>query len=74
MKLRPLPLLGGAVMAYLAAYGGFRATHMEMGPRDDRAYVIYPEGAVALYYLFRPMAYADAALTGVGSHLGPHLP
>lgn len=43
-----------------------------MWERDGRAYVIFPAGAPAVYYLYRPLSYLDGALTGTGSHLGPH--
>ena len=67
-------LAGALALAYLATYGAFRATHLERYERDGRYYVLYPEGATWLYYLYRPLAYADGAITGVGTHLGPHLP
>ncbi|HET7233555.1 MAG TPA: hypothetical protein VFJ16_26320 [Longimicrobium sp.] len=42
--------------------------------RDGRLYVIYPAGARPLYYVFRPVAYVDQALTGTGTHIGRHRP
>ncbi len=66
-------VIAGVVIAlYLIAYVGFRASRTEVWERDGKPYVIYPAGATALYYLFRPLSYADAALTGTQTHVGPH--
>jgi hypothetical protein len=73
-RRRALVVAAGVVLAYLGAYGGFRATHLEVAAHDGSAYVLFPEDATWLYYLFRPLSYADGMLTGVGTHLGPHLP
>lgn len=59
-----------ALAAYVAAYAGYRQTRIERWDRDGREYVLY--GSHAVYLLFRPMSYADQALTGTGAHLGPH--
>lgn len=72
MKLRPVRLAAGAALAYLSSYGGFRATNPEVWERDGRAYVIYPADRAWLYYLFRPLAYVDGVVTGIGSHIGRH--
>jgi hypothetical protein len=63
-----LPALG----IYLGSYLWFQSAHREVWARDGRAYVIFPARAPAVYYLYRPLSYADAALTGTGSHVGPH--
>lgn len=60
----------GACVAYVGVYAGYRQTHAERWERDGREYVLY--GSHAAYLLFRPMRYVDQALTGTGSHLGPH--
>ena len=61
------------VVIYVAAYGVFRQTHTEVWERDKNAYVIFPRGyGEALYYLWRPLTYADASLTGMRFHIGPH--
>lgn len=65
-------IAGLAVALYLIAYEAFRAPRTEVWERDGKAYVIYPSGATALYYLFRPLSYADATLTGTQTHVGPH--
>lgn len=72
MRKRILFVLAGCAAAYLLTYAGFRATHTEVWERDGRAYVIFPEKMVALYYVFRPMSYIDGAVTGIGFHIGPH--
>ncbi|MEX0286348.1 MAG: hypothetical protein AB3N23_17205 [Paracoccaceae bacterium] len=56
------------LFVYVAGYGVFRSVNMS----TDSAEVLYPENNLSLYYLFRPMAYLDQALTGTASHIGPH--
>lgn len=63
---------GLALAAYAAACLAFRAANTEVWERDGRPYVVYPAGVTALYYLFRPLSYADAVLTGTQTHVGPH--
>jgi hypothetical protein len=60
-----------AVALYLGFYVRFRNQWIEAASDLERT-VIYPEESSWAYYLFRPLAYADQALTGTGSHLGPH--
>lgn len=69
---RPLVIGAVALAVYVASYAAFRAARTEVWERDGEAYVIYPAGGRALYYAFRPLSYADAALTGRRSHIGPH--
>jgi len=71
---RAVSLPVALAVAYLAGYVVLRATRTERWERDGRLYVLYPAGARPLYYLFRPIAYADQALTGTGAHIGPHRP
>jgi hypothetical protein len=62
-----------AAVLYVGAYAAFRQSRIEIWERDKQAYVIYPEGyGVALYYLWRPLSYLDAAATGMRHHIGPH--
>jgi hypothetical protein len=65
-------ILLALLAAYLLGYLGLRLTGTEVWERDGRPYVIFPAGAAPLYYLYRPMSYLDQALTGTGSHIGPH--
>jgi hypothetical protein len=55
---------------YTGSYVAYRATHTEVWQKDGRPYVIY--SSRFSYYLFRPISYIDHALTGMGSHIGPH--
>jgi hypothetical protein len=64
-------LLLALLVLYIGSYTWFRSTHIERWDRDRREYVIFPQSA-ALYYFYRPLAYIDARLTGVGFHIGPH--
>jgi hypothetical protein len=70
VKRSVLILVGLAAIAYVAAYVAYRATHVEVWARDNRSYVIF--GSRVSYYAFRPLSYVDAAVTGIGSHIGPH--
>ena len=65
-------LLFLAIFAYCASYLFFRTLNIEVWDQDNRAYVIFPEDGRIVYLLFRPLSYADAALTGTGAHIGPH--
>ena len=64
-----------AVVAILAAYAGsyvwLRSSHIERWDRDDHDYVILPQ-STAIYYLYRPLTYIDARITGMHFHIGPH--
>ena len=60
------------VVAYFAGYALLRTTQAEVWAQDGRNYVIFPEDAKPLYYFYRPLSYADQALTGTGAHIGPH--
>lgn len=63
-----------ALVAYLGGYVAFRQINNEVWAKDGRAYVIFPTGTagLALYYLFRPLSYADERATGMRAHIGPH--
>lgn len=66
-------LIAIILLIYVAAYMAFRQTHVEVWERDKRTYVIFPESyGRPLYYLWRPLAYVDAAVTGMQHHIGPH--
>ena len=67
---RILVSLAIGVVLYLGAYLWYRSTHTEIWARDGQRYVIF--GSRASYYFYRPVAYADGALTGIGFHIGPH--
>ena len=58
---------------YVASYSVFRVTHTEVWERDGKPYVIFPTGyGMALYFLWRPLTYVDASMTGMRFHIGPH--
>ncbi len=57
---------------YGASYAWVRASRTEIWEKDGRPYVIFSKDQVALYYLYRPIAYVDGAITGIGFHIGPH--
>ena len=61
-----------AVAVYLGLYVRFRNQWLETWEQDGKAYVIFPEDFGWAYYVLRPLSYADALITGTGSHLGPH--
>ena len=62
------------LLIYIGGYIGYRQIFTEVWEKDKASYVIFSEGDVGttLYYLWRPMSYADAKITGVGAHIGQH--
>lgn len=62
------------IAAYVGSYAVFRQSHREMWAKDGQNYVLFPAdtAGLALYYAWRPLSYADSALTGTRSHIGPH--
>jgi hypothetical protein len=70
---RPTSLLAIVLLLYVGGYVAFRQTHVEIWDHDKQAYVIFPESyGRPLYYAWRPLAYLDAAMTGMRHHIGPH--
>ncbi len=59
---------------YIGSYLAFRITHIEVRERDRQPYVIFPKDQMVLFRFYRPLTYADAVLTGMRFHLGPHQP
>ncbi len=72
MKIRLIAALTLCVVIYLGSYVAFRQSNIEVWEKDNNEYVIYPADSVYFYYLFRPMSYLDAKMTGMRSHIGPH--
>lgn len=65
--------LGVIVVVWVGSYVAYRSISQEVWSADGRTYVILPSGAGAgLYYLWRPLMLADAKLTGMNFHIGPH--
>jgi hypothetical protein len=67
MRVLVMPLV--LVALWGASYVAFRATHVEVWPRDGRRYVIVPLDARWIYYLYRPLMYVDGVLTGMRFHI-----
>jgi hypothetical protein len=65
-------VLTGLLLCYLGSYVAFRTARTEVSARDNRPYVIFPLAWQGVYYLYRPLPYADSLLTGMQFHLGPH--
>ena len=57
---------------YLLSYTAIRIVNAETWETDQQVYVIFPKSPIALYYLFRPLSYLDAKVTGMKFHIGPH--
>lgn len=57
---------------YLVGYLWLRVFNSEVWSEDNRAYVMFPESPIALYYVYRPLSYIDQYVTGMRSHIGPH--
>jgi hypothetical protein len=58
---------------YVVAYGYVRTAWSEKWEQDGQVYVIFPLEPLALYYAFRPLSLLDGRLTGMQTHIGPHL-
>ena len=58
---------------WVGGYLLYRSHSQEIWSENGRTYVILPAGpGIALYYLWRPLMLADAALTDMRFHIGPH--
>jgi hypothetical protein len=68
---RALVIIVALLLVYVGSYVCFRTMHIERWERDGREYVIFPR-STAVYYLYRPLTYLDAQLTGMRFHIGPH--
>lgn len=76
----PFSLMGQSMRSIIFAflfvlfgtYLSLRLSLAERWPGDNETYVIFPQSAPWIYYLFRPLAYVDGYLTGMRFHLGPH--
>ncbi len=66
-----LPFLVVSVL-YVGTYVWFRSSHVEVWERDGKPYVIFPIEQRYAWYLYRPLTYLDAFLTGTRFHIGPH--
>ena len=71
MKRNPLIFIIIISVIYISSYLIFRQTHIEIWEQDRQAYVIFPENKI-LYYLYRPLSYADGKLSGMNFHIGEH--
>ena len=61
------------IALYVGSYLLFRHANVEVWVRDQYPYVIFPAGVgTVLYYVWRPLSYVDAKLTGMRFHIGPH--
>lgn len=65
-------VVGAAIAIYCVAYLALRFSTVEVWAEDGEAYVHFPTEPLAVYYVFRPLAYVDGALTGMRFHIGPH--
>jgi hypothetical protein len=71
LKLFGLTVLVLAI-CYVGGYVALRAVATERWEADGQHYVMFPQNQAYLYYLWRPLTYLDAALTGMRFHIGPH--
>jgi hypothetical protein len=60
-------------LIYAGSYTAFRQTNQDVWPKDE-TYVIFPSGLMGqtLYYIWRPLAYLDSAVTGIRFHVRAH--
>lgn len=71
MKFSRLIILG--VILYLGGYLALRTLSFEIWKKDGRTYVIFPKDPIIFYTLYRPLSIPDEKLTGMGTHIGPHV-
>lgn len=72
---KPIKMIAGAATAgialYLLSYLALRLAWSEPWT-DGKVYMLFPQGPIWIYYLFRPLTYLDQAMTGMHFHIGPH--
>lgn len=68
-----LPKVAWFLLLYVVGYFGLRFSGMQKSEKDGQMYVIFPESPILVYYLYRPLSWLDARLTGQKFHIGPHL-
>ena len=56
---------------YVGTYIWLRALRVEGWDRDGHDYVVLPQSSL-VYYVYRPLTYIDAQLTGLRFHIGRH--
>lgn len=61
------------ILLYTAAYLVFRTQNQEIWAEDGNNYVIFSATAIWVYYAFRPASRLDGILTGMRTHIGPHI-
>jgi hypothetical protein len=59
------------IMMFVGSYIWLRTSDVERWDRNGHDYVILPQSTV-VYYVYRPLIYVDAHLTGMRFHIGPH--
>lgn len=74
MKLNGRKWGAVCVFIYIGTYIAFRASHIELWPKDGKHYLIFPKDQLWIYYFYRPLTYVDSKLTSLQFHIGPHQP
>ena len=69
---RLLPRVTWFLLLYLLSYLGLRVGLNQRWQQDGQDYVIFPQSPIAIYYIYRPLSWLDAKLTGQRFHIGPH--
>ena len=70
---RVISFILAALLVYIGGYVAFCQFNVEVWDRDHKAYVLFPESyGRPLYYVWWPLSYLDAAMTGMQHHIGPH--
>lgn len=58
------------VAIYFCSYLVVRQSYAQVWEQDNNIYVLFPNAPT--YYLYRPLTYPDAMITGMRFHIGPH--
>ena len=60
------------VVLYVTSYIVLRSRWTHTWDKDGKAYMHFPVTPSWVYLFFRPLSIADAQLSGMNFHIGPH--
>ena len=70
--MRSFQIFFVVMLCYGGGYLFFRQSNQEIWQKNNQTYVVFPTSMRSLYYLWRPLTYADSTLTGMKFHIGRH--
>ncbi len=60
------------VILYVTSYIVLRSRWTHTWDNDGKAYMHFPVSPGWVYFFYRPLSIADAQLSGMNFHIGPH--